>query len=441
MSEILDKTESVVKKGKALGADEVLAKTVVSRNRQVRFSNNQIDTSLAWNNYDTDVILSWKKRVVATKIANFQKVELSLNRLLELAKVSRENPAHEGFAKGKFDYKKSVADRTVDSLENPAEYVFEAIEAAKKMAGPETNAGGIFLTSVSDVYLVSSEGPAAEDCRSAVELSIRAFSGKEASGHAVECSSTLKGFEPASAGKKAGEIAKKAKNPQTGMEGKYDVVFDPLFVGSLLGMWGSMASAYYVTVQLSIFVNKLGKKVASESVTLRDVPASYSIANRIFDDEGVPAQENVIIEKGQLKTYLHNTSTAKIFKTKTTANAGVILPMPWNIEMDSGDINRQELFKEVKHGLYLTNTWYTRFQNYRTGDFSTIPRDGIFQIENGEIKQSLKDIRLSDNALRMLNNITAISKERQHVHWWGEADPPSLSPYILMKDVLITTSR
>jgi PmbA protein len=441
MSEILAKTESVVKKGKALGADEVLVKTVFSRNRQVRFSNNQIDTSLAWNNYVTDVVLSWKKRVVVTQIANFQKVNLSLNRLFKLAKVSKENPTHEGFAKGKFDYRKSVADRTVDSLENPAEYVFEAVEAAKKMAGPETNTGGIFLTSVSDVYQVSSEGPAGEDCRSAVELSIRAFSEKEASGHAVECSSTLKGFDPARAGKKAGEIAKQAKNPKQGMEGKYDVVFDPLFVGSLLSMWGSMTSAYNVMVQLSIFVNKLGEKVASESVTLRDVPASYSMANRVFDDEGVPTQENVIIEKGQLKTYLHNTSTAKIFKTKTTANAGIVFPMPWNIEMDSGDIDREELLKEVKHGLYLTNTWYTRFQNYKTGDFSTIPRDGIFQIENGEIRRPLKNIRLSDNALRMLRNITGISKERQHVHWWEEADPPSLSPFVLMKDVHITTSK
>jgi PmbA protein len=441
MSEILAKTESIVKKGKVLGADEVLARTVFSRNRQVRFSNNQIDTSLAWNNYVTDVVLSWKKRVVVTQIVNFQKVNLSLNRLFKLAKVSKENPTHEGFAKGKFDYKKSVADRTVDSLENPAEYVFEAVEAAKKMAGPETNTGGIFLTSVSDVYQVSSEGPAGEDCRSAVELSIRAFSGKEASGHAVECSSTLKGFDPARSGKKAGEIARQAKNPKQGMEGKYDVFFNPLFVGSLLSMWGSMTSAYNVMVQLSIFVNKLGEKVASESVTLRDVPASYSMANRVFDDEGVPAQENVIIEKGQLKTYLHNTSTAKIFKTKTTANAGIVFPMPWNIEMDSGDIKREELLKEVKHGLYLTNTWYTRFQNYKTGDFSTIPRDGIFQIENGEIKRSLKNIRLSDNALRMLRNITGISKERQHVHWWAEADPPSLSPYILIKDVQITTSK
>ena len=441
MSEILEKTENVVKKGQALGAEEMIARTIASRNRQVRFSNNQIDTSLAWNYYVTDVVLSWKKRVVATQIPNFQKVDLTLKRLFELANVSKENPAHGGFAKGKFSYRKSAADKTIDNLENPAELVLEAINAAEKEAGLKTNTGGIFLTSISDIYQVSSEGPAGTDCRSAAELSIRAFSEKEASGHAVECSSTLKGFDPARAGKKAGEIAKQAKNPQAGLEGKYDVVFDPLFVGSLLGMWGSMASAYSVMVQMSIFVKKLGKKVASKIVTLRDVAAPYSISNRVFDDEGVPTQENVIIEKGQLKTYLHNTSTAKIFKTKTTGNAGIVSPAPWNIEMDQGNMNRKELLEEVKHGLYLTNTWYTRFQNYATGDFSTIPRDGIFQIENGEFRQSLKDIRVSDNALRMLNNIAGISKERQHIHWWSEADPPSLSPYILIEDVQITTSK
>jgi len=194
-------------------------------------------------------------------------------------------------------------------------------------------------------------------------------------------------------------------------------------------------------IQRSIFVDKLGQKVASDIVTLRDSPASYSMGNRVFDDEGAPARENVIINKGVLKTFLHNTSTAKIFKTETTGNAGLIAPAGWNFEMGAGDISKDEMFRQVKHGLYLTNTWYTRFQNYATGDFSTIPRDGMFLIENGEIKESWKDIRLSDNALKMLNNIVGISKERQHVHWWIEAETPSLSPYILMKDVQMTRPK
>jgi len=441
MSETLAKTEEIVKKAKTLGADEVIAKTTFGRYRKTRFSNNQIDISVAWNDYATDVFLSWKKRVVGTLIRNFQNIDESVKRLFNLAEVSKENPQYGGVAKGKFGYKKSNADKALENLENPAEYVFEAIEAAKKEAGSDTNAGGILFTKFEDVYLVSSEGPMGEDHRSAIELSIRAFSQRESSGHGVECSSTIKGFDPAKAGRKAGEIARQAKNPKAGVEGRYDVIFEPLFVGSLLGIWGPMTSAYSVMIQQSIFVNKLGQKVAPDTVTLRDTPASYSLASKVFDDEGVPVKENVLINKGVLKTYLHNTSTAKIFKTETTGNAGLVMPTPWNIELDEGDMSREEMFREVKRGLYLTNTWYTRFQNYATGDFSTIPRDGIFLIEGGEIKQSWKDIRLSDNALKMLNNISGISKERQHVHWWGEADPPSLSPYILMKDVQITRPK
>lgn len=442
MRSALGQTEELVLKAKKLGADEVVAKTTFGRYRQIRFSNNQVDITVAWNDYVTDLALAWKKRVVATQLHDFQNVDVGLRNLLKLAKVTKESPTFAGFAKGKFKYSRSRADKKLADLEKPADCVLEAIDAAEKEAGAEVECGGILFTKYEDICLVSSEGPVGVDRRSAVEFSIRAFTEREASGHGVECSSTLRNFLPAKAGVKAGHIARMARNPKVGEEGAYDVIFDPLILGSLLGyVWGSMASAYNVLVQQSVFVDKLGKKVAPESVTLRDNPAAYSVSNRLFDDEGVPARENVIIDHGILKTYLHNSSTAKIFKTKTTGNAGIVAPSPWNIEMDKGDMSKEELFKEVENGLYLTNTWYTRFQNYARGDFSTIPRDGIFKIEKGEVKKSLKDLRISDNVLTMLGNIAAISRERQHVHWWIEADPPSLAPYVLIKNVHMTKSK
>jgi PmbA protein len=441
MSDVLNKTEDIVAKAKSLGADEVVAKTTFGRYRQVRFSNNQVDITVAWNDYVTDLALAWKKRVVATQIHNFRDVDSNIKNLLALAKVSKENPMFGGFAKGEFKYAASKADKNLENLENPTEFVLEAIGAAEKEAGSKIDSGGILYTRFEDVYLASSEGPLGADCRSAIELSIRAFSEREASGHGVECSSTLKDFKPTRAGKKAGEIAKLARNPKVGEEGAYDVIFDPLIFGSSLGVWGGMVSAFYVMIQMSVFVDKLGKKVAPEIVTMKDNPASYSMSNRVFDDEGVPTRDNTFIDRGVLKTFLHNTSTAKLFKTETTGNAGLVAPTPWNIEMEAGNTRKDELFENTKKGLYLTNTWYTRFQNYAKGDFSTIPRDGIFLIEKGEIRQSLKDLRVSDNALTMLGNITGISKERQHVHWWGEADPPSLSPYVLIKNVRLTKSK
>jgi len=441
MKDLLSQTEEIVTKAKKLGADEVIARTTFGKYRQTRFSNNQVDITVAWNDYVTDVTLAWKKRVVATQIHSFQDVNVRLRNLLKLAKVSKENPAFGGFAEGKFSYARSRADKKLADLDKPSEYALEAIGAAEKEAGAKVECGGILFTKYEDVYLASSGGPMGVDSRSAVELSIRAFAQREASGHGVECSSTLKNFKPARAGAKAGRVAKLARNPKMGKEGVYDVIFDPLILGSLLGIWGGMTSAYNVLVQLSVFVGKLGKEVAPEIVTLSDNPAAYSVSARVFDDEGAPARETVLIDHGILKTYLHNSSTAKIFKTKTTGNAGIVSPNPWNIEMGPGDMSREELFKEVKNGLYLTNTWYTRFQNFAKGDFSTIPRDGIFEIEKGTIKKSLKDLRLSDNVLTMLGSITAVSKERQHVHWWMEADPPSLAPYALIRNVHMTKSK
>ena len=438
MSEVMSKTEEIVKKGKALGADEVIASTVFAEYRQSRFSNNQIDISVAWDDYTTNVLLTWKKRVVATQIHNFQNTTPAMERLFKLAKVSQENPMWGGLAKGKFKYSKPMGDQAVRDIEDPSEYIYDAVEAAKKHVGNNIDSGGILFTKYEQIFLASSEGPEGQDERSAIELSIRAFANRDESGHGVECNSSLKGFNPARAGEKAGEIAKMAKRPKAGRTGKYDIIFEPLFVGSMLGALGFMGSAFSVMTKMSVFVDKLGKKVAPDMVTIRDNPGKHSVYGRIFDDEGVPVKETVFIGKGELKTYFHNTSTAKIFKTQTTGHAGIIQPTPWSLELDAGDMTKEELFKDVKRGLYLTNTWYTRFQNYATGDFSTIPRDGIFLIENGEIKETWKEIRLSDNIQNLWANIAGISKDRIQVHWWAEAEPPSLSPYVLARNVQIT---
>jgi len=144
---------------------------------------------------------------------------------------------------------------------------------------------------------VSSEGPIGVDSRSAIEFSIRVFSQREASGHSVECSSSLRNFDPSRAGVEAGEIAKLAKNPKVGDEGIYDIVLAPLFAGSMLGRLARMTSAFSVMIQMSIFVNKLGQKVSAEIVTIKDNPAPYSFSHRVFDDEGVRTREGVFIDR------------------------------------------------------------------------------------------------------------------------------------------------
>src|SRR2546426_509484 len=150
---------------------------------------------------------------------------------------------------------------------------------------------------------------------------------------------------------KAGGIAAVAKFPKSVKPGRYTVVFDPLIFGSLTDQVGGRLNAWVVMAGLSPFGKKIGKRVASTEFTLSDDGSAESIARKRFDAEGVPTRRNVLVNKGILKTYLHNTSTAKKFRTKTTGNAGLVFPDPHAIFVKPGDRSRDEIFSGVKDGL------------------------------------------------------------------------------------------
>jgi PmbA protein len=439
--EIIENTERVVEKAKSLGATEVIAQGVVSRDRQVRFSNNQIDISQNWYESTIHVFLTVAKKAVASEINRLDKVDFMVEKLVSIAKASKDNPLWGGVAKGKFKYEAPRINEAIRKLDEPAKYVWKAIDAA--FSEGAKNAGGLLFIGDDDSYLVSSEGPSGHDSSSYIELSIRAFADEKSSGHGVECSSNLADFHPEKAGKKAGQIANDAmKYPREELaEGTYDIIFEPLFFGAILWSLVQMSSAFYALAQLSPFGGKTGQKVASEKVTVRDHASSMSMGHRVFDGEGVPIKETILIDHGVFKTFLHNTSTAKLFKTETTGNAGILVPEPFTVLLDPGDYKLEEMFSQVKNGLYLTNTWYTRFQNYAAGDFSTVPRDGAFIIRDGEIKSSTANLRVSENAIRLLQNVEALTRERHQVRWWDEISEPTFSPYVLARGVKITRSK
>ncbi len=428
-------TNQVVEKAQDLGATDVIARGISSKDQQLRFSNNEIDIAKTWNESVIHVFLAQKRRIVVTEIRNFNKMDESLKTLMKLIKVAKENTEYAGIAEGPFQYTEAKSDLHLKNMVDVSDLVTAAVNKALEKAAA---AAGILLLAKKDVVTSTSGGIEAEDEITSIELSIRAFSQKEASGHSVSCSPTLKGFEPERAGEEAGELSKLAENPVRGDEGVFDIVFSPLFFGSILSYSMEMASAFMISAGRSMYVGKLGQKVAAESVTVTETPSG--LIQFRFDEEGVPTKETPVIENGVLTTYLHNTSTAAQFQTETTANAGIIVPRALNAHLKPGTYTKDELFQEVRNGLYLTNTWYTRFQNMQTGDFSTIPRDAIFKIKNGEIVGSLKDIRVSDNMLDLYQSIEGVSKEQKLVHWWAEVQIPCTASHVLAREVRITCS-
>jgi len=433
-----DNANRIVKKALSLGCEDAIADVYETNSFQIRFSQNQIDITNSWREQAASLFIVYEKRVVMTDIRDLSKSDEAVGKVVRIAKVSQKNPEYGGIAKGPFKYPPLAVDKRITSLSEGSDFVYSAVNAALAEGAKET--AGSFLKNDQTHYLATSNGVEAKDRRADLYLSIRAMAGPESSGHGVECATHFTKFRPEKAGEKAGQIAAMAKDPRRGEAGKFDVIFEPLFLGSMADQMAIRNSAFAVMAGLSPFGKKIGKKVASNVVTIYDDATADGRGRKRFDAEGVPARRTAIVQNGILKTHLHNTSTAKIFKTKTTANAGLVGPDPHQVVLKPGDWKKEELFEECKDGVYVTNTWYTRYQNYTTGDFSTIPRDGIFRVKKGEIVGTWKDIRLTDNLLHLWQNVKALSRETHEVEWWGEVAVPSFMPYALATKIGFTRS-
>ena len=340
-------------------------------------------------------------------------------------KTSRFTPSRLGY------------DRKLESIGDDLPAMAErAIESASS-AGGKRSAGVISAGKVT-VAILTSTGTRGADSRTGITLNIRSFAEKEASGHGLSCASSLADFDPEEAGRRAGEGAKRMQGATEPEAGRYTVLLSPTVASNLVETVAAAASAFSVDAGTSYLADKLGKQVASSTFNLTDHGVTEGgLGGRTFDDEGTGTGSNRIIEKGVLKSYLHNLTTAKKWEVRSTGNAGFVSPHPWNLEVGRGDSSYNEMVKEMKSGIVLTSNWYTRFKNYRTGEFSTVPRDGAYLVEEGKISKPLKGMRMGDDLQRMLTSVTLLSKQREWVQWW-EVDTPTLCPWMLIDGVTIT---
>ncbi|MCP8320126.1 MAG: TldD/PmbA family protein, partial [archaeon] len=411
-----------------------------SNENLIRFSNNSITVNKNIKNLELFLYLAKdKKRIMgSTSNPSIKEIkEFTLN-LIKACEELSPSPDYTPLPKIETRYllhgiydEKLVGDEI-----KLIEFVKEVIDAGLK-AGANRVSGSL-MASEENLVILTSGNATGKDKRTKILLNVRAFSDKEASGHGLSCAARLRDFNPYEAGKEAGEYAKASINPNPWEEGVYDLITLPTVTADIIQHVGSFASAFTVDAGLSFLTDRIGQKISMDDFTLRDYGViEGGFGSRGFDDEGFPTRENVIVEKGVLKRYLHNSTTAKKFNTSSTGNAGIIDPHPWNLVVDSGSMSIDDIIKEVKRGIMVTNNWYTRFQNMRTGEYSTIPRDAAFLIENGKIKYPIVGLRISDSLPRQLANIVSISKERRWIEWW-EVSIPTLAPSMLIKNVTIT---
>src|SRR3989304_1284011 len=99
-----DYAERIVDKALDLGCQDAVADVTVNRSYQIRFAQNEVVISNRWRETAASVFLVHNKRVVASDIKDFTKLDAAMENLVKIAKSSKENPDYGGIAGGPFKH-------------------------------------------------------------------------------------------------------------------------------------------------------------------------------------------------------------------------------------------------------------------------------------------------------------------------------------------------
>jgi TldD protein len=204
---------------------------------------------------------------------------------------------------------------------------------ARRGSGLITSASCTYTELVDEKFIATSDGARVHLFDAKPELRVSAVASKdgELSTH-MEASGKTGGLRELFARRSPQVLAERAAMIATDLlrappppGGKQRVILAPDVVGLLVHeAIGHTVEADFV-LSGSAAAGKLGARVASELVTLCDSGMSEHEAGAggivLVDDEGVPTRKVELIERGVLRSYLHNRETAAHFGVEPTGNA------------------------------------------------------------------------------------------------------------------------
>ena len=198
----------------------------------------------------------------------------------------------------------------------------------------------------------------------------------------------------------------------------YEVVADSDLIGLILHeAFGHASEGDLVATKESVLEGRRGDRIASPQVTLVDegvVEGGYYLP---FDDEGVEKRRQVIVEEGVLKNFLHSRETGYKLGVPSSGNARAQgfeskpIVRQTNLFMERGDQSREELFEDIKDGLYLCGAGARGGQvNVALGTF-TFRVGPSYTITNGEVGEIVRGVSISGTILETLRSVVGVGED------------------------------
>ena len=179
---------------------------------------------------------------------------------------------------------------------------------------------------------------------------------------------------------------------------------------------GHGLEADLVDKDASVFRGRVGELVASPLVTLVD-DGTYARewGTHAIDDEGAPAQRNVLIENGVLTDYMWDLVRARKDGRASSGNGRretyQHLPMVrmTNTFLLEGDDDPDAIIRDTPYGIYCVALGGGQV-NTATGDF-VFGITEAYMIENGEVTEPVRAAQLIGNGPETLRLVDAVGSD------------------------------
>jgi predicted Zn-dependent protease len=404
--------ETLLSHARGAGAEDAAVSLQSSVESHARFADNRITTSGRSDDLDITATV-WVGRRRGSVTSNDASAS-ALKRLAdEAVEIARISPVHREYLPtlGPIEYAdargfaSATADVDVTARAAALDTVLAACRTAKVIGAgfhsAQASATAAATANGNRRYFRSSEAGLSVTARSADGTGSGYYSGDHFDLARLDSKRIVE---------EAVQKAVRSREPKPIEPGTYPVILEPQAVADLIGFLTNSFDARTADEGRSAFSAKdgktrLGEKLFNERINLYSDPMHPELPAIPSTGEGIPASRLPLVQSGVLENLLYSRFWAQERKREPTAG-----PVNYIMESSQRASSLDDMIKGMARGLVISRFWYVRLVDPRSIVLTGLTRDGLWWVEQGQIRHPVRNLRFNQSVLAMLApwNVEAI---------------------------------
>ncbi len=183
--------------------------------------------------------------------------------------------------------------------------------------------------------------------------------------------------------------------------GTYPVILDGQAVADILTAGAFSFDARNADEGRSAFsaaggATKVGSQIFDRRINIVSDPWRPELSVFVATDDGVPAQTMHMVRNGVLETLRYSRYWAQ---QKNRQPSG---PLALIVEPSAAGSSIDEMIRTAKRALLVSRFFYIRTVDPRSASVTGLTRDGVWFIEDGEVKYPVRNFRFNQSIVQML---------------------------------------